>query len=708
MTNLHKIAILKGADDGLTFEIDEIQRCFQRIGIATKVFYESDSITEFAPDCVLVTSAQDGKLTAFPTYGLINQPRDSYLEIPRLTRNLLSYDGYLTFSPRLAEMLRDITFGARKLNTDILQADFFPCATTYQEPRFDQKQKQIAIFDPDFGFSNFKNAAYEFLSKHADCRLVTFSINNVEKFRDRIIVVSSLDELDDVLQKFPIIICLNGGDQQEGTIHPAVIKIISTCAVTITHHTAQLEKYFGNNLYYLHSDLTVKGVCDAIKVHLDEIEKNQVQAIAKVKAAHQIFLEKFAFDRMAAEFKEMHLTVLQNKGYIPKTDAAHEPTLPSATYIVHANGSYPERLARLFACLKNQQYPDLRVIVAANKDIAFLDKLSQDHRALITKVIFHPDASDSALMREALQSVDTELFGLIDEDTELYANHVRQLVKTMHYHSGRDWRGEIGCVYSGSIRVNEKNPVPEPKEFQDHRLSNKNEKRAMNHFQYYSAKLMAQHAWSMPGGWLARTRLLDAEILADPAFDVCDDVYLLLLIAQKTHFAFSVEVTMARHVPASDGDIQNAEREKTLVQQRIALLNLSRTYAQDALYDTVYNIVGRPSRHDVNQVCFHDFIQPPFEREYWNQFYPFRMRPEEGDAGVQEIIFAEEGTSHNVLLKILLFPSKLIRFIRSFFTMDNDMRWQYTKKLMMSMKREGLLKTLFKLTRFIFRAPSSR
>src|SRR5205807_7385884 len=131
---------------------------------------------------------------------------------------------------------------------------------------------------------------------------------------------------------------------------------------------------------------------------------------------------------------------------------------------------------------------------------------------------------------EGMAAVETDLFGLFDDDDEIFPNHVRMLVKTLDYHACRDWRGEISMVYSGSIHADDRYPVKEVAEFQDDKILPKKEKRAIEHFRFYSSLKMSQHAWFMPNGWLARSKFIDEELLMDPKLDTCEDLYFELQI----------------------------------------------------------------------------------------------------------------------------------------------------------------------------------
>lgn len=699
MAQLKKIAILQGSDSTLTFEIDELSSVFLTLGIETKLFYESDSILAYCPDCVLVTSPQDAKLTPFPTYGFINRPRDEYLELPRFLRNILTYDGYLTFSPRLAEMLRDLTFGARKLGSSILTMGFFPRATTFAIPRLEEEQK-IVIFDPDFDRSRFKTATYTLLEKIPNSHVVTFSINQVEKYHRRFIAVSNLDELNETLKKYNVGICLNSGDQQEEIMNSVALKFAALGMVAIVHHTKLLASYFGDNFYYLPEDVSVSTLPTLVKNHLADIKVNPQLALRRAQAAHELFVDKLSIDNFVQEFIRFHAETLVNKGYVPHPDVTKEKALPSVTYIMRTGGKHRPHLERALDCLVNQQYPDLRVIFVTHVKVPFIDEIIAKYPSLKCKVIESIKSRRSEAIRDGMAAVETDLFGLFDDDDELFPNHVRMLVKTMQYHNHRDWRGEIGMVYSGSIHADDTYPVLERVEFHDHKLIGKNEKRAIEHFRFYSASLMSQHAWFMPNGWLARASLIDEELLVDPALDTCEDLYFELQIAQRRHFAFSAEVTAIHHFHHLGNSTIDDSHKHLPDTQRIALRNFSRTFAPDMIYDTHYNIVGRVSCHDLNQILYQDYVSEENRGEYRNQFYPNRYQAPVLGACASVVV-----NNASSFFTTWLFL-KNIACIRKVIFMDGYRRKYYWGKLTESIKQYGVRVTLGRMASFLSRQSS--
>jgi hypothetical protein len=431
---IKKISILTPLKEKNNSNIQILMSLFESKGITYQIFYTSDGIDDFGPDCVIALSPQDAKLTRFPTYGFIDKPVKEYLGLPRFVRNILTYDGYITSIADNVQMLEDLLFGARKLNS---------------------------LIEP---------------------------VNQLEK---------------------------------------------------------------------------------------------------------------------------LHAQTLINKGYVPNLNE-NPANLPSITYIIRTGGRHRKLLERALNSLVAQNYPKINVILCVYKDFDFLDEILQHYSMLNIKIVKREPSIRSTAICDGLAAVKTDLFGLFDDDDELYPNHIRSLVNTLKYHHNRDWRKDIGMVYSGSVIVDDQNEVYESSEYRDMKLANRHERRAIEHFRFYRAEEMSQHNWfMMSNSWLAKSSLIDSELLIDPKIDTCEDLYFELLIAQRTHFAFSAEVTCVHHFHHS-GAASNStviDKKKHLPDtQRIALRNFSRTFANSLIYDTHFNQVGRPSPN----------------LHYTNPFYPER------------------------------------------------------------------------------------
>jgi hypothetical protein len=710
MKTLSKIAILVSKDANLTFELEDLQNSLAKSGVVSKLFYDSDSILGYKPDCVFITSPQDGRLTPYPTYGLINKTRGEYLEIPRFVRNILSYDGYFTFSPILKQTLGDLMFGARKLGTGVLKLDFFPAATTFKAPAIDVSNQKIVIFEPDLITSKFKTAIFHLLDTLKNAVVVTFSVpdNNIS---DKIILAKNSEDLNRILNETGIAVCLNSGDQRESSITTTVIKTIASSVVTIAHRTDVLASHFADNLHYIEAETLVSELPKKIEDLVKIIQKNPAAAISKAEIAHKVFLDTFAFENLFSSFVEFHQKTLVNKGYVPNPDPAVEAALPSVTYIIRTGGKYRHFLERTLNCLLEQQYPDMRAIFVVHAEFPYMDEIIEKYPSLRIKVIKSIKSMRAQAIRDGMAAVETDLFGLFDDDDEIFPNHVRMLVKTIQYHAKRDWRGEMSMVYSGSIHADDTLTVPERVEFQDYKWVSKNEKRCIEHFRFYSSSEMAQHTWFMPNGWLIRSKFIDEELLVDPELDTCEDLYFELQIAQRGHFAFSPEVTTIHHFHRFGNSTIVDNLKHFPDTQRIALRNFSRVFPQDIVYDIhdAFRLIGKPDPIVPNQITYQDELVPTPRIDYTNnQFYPVRAKenlvsPWRNQEPAQVVMAG----SFNPF-SISKFPRrfyKLIRYGVKFMLLDNTYKKKYLNSFIVTSKQQGF-NAAFKKTINFCRNPS--
>jgi hypothetical protein len=703
MKTLSKIAILTHKDANLTFELEELQNTLKKSGITSQIFFDSDSILIYKPDCVFITSAQEGRLTPYPTYGLLNKPRGDYLEIPRFVRNILSYDGYFTFSPVLKQTLGDLMFGARKLGTGVLKLDFFPAATQFKQPVMNADSPRIVIFEPDLNTSKFKSAIFLIAKQLPNVSVATFSVPTTN-ISNKIILAKNSEHLSEILHTAGIVCCLNSGDQLEATVTPAVIKAIASSTPTITLKTDVLESYFGDNLHYLDTNTLINDLPAKISALVAEIHAQPELASAKARNAHDVFLKNFAMDKLFEDFKLFHQKTLVNKGYVPNPDPAIEAKLPSVTYIIRTGGKYRHFLERTLTCLLEQQYPDMRAIFVVHAEFPYMDEIIAKYPSLRIKVIKSLKSMRAQAIRDGMAAVETDLFGLFDDDDEIFPNHVRMLVKTLQYNANRDWRGEISMVYSGSIHADDTLAVPERVEFQDHKLVSKNEKRCIEHFRFYSSSLMSQHTWFMPNGWLIRSKFIDDEILTDPQLDTCEDLYFELQIAQRGHFAFSPEVTTIHHFHRFGNSTIVDNYKHFPDTQRIALRNFSRVFPRDVVYDIAeaFRLIGKPSPVLPKQIMYQDDVIVPAKPDYSaNQFYPARGQ----EMAIAQHTYIQQIQPQRLLtlrntMRLPRVSMKLMRYGFKFLLLDNTKKKIWIEKFMQIQRSQGSTAAIKKLIQF--------
>ena len=115
-----------------------------------------------------------------------------------------------------------------------------------------------------------------------------------------------------------------------------------------------------------------------------------------------------------------------------------------------------------------------------------------------------------------MRGVDTEFYGILDDDDTLLPNHVAACLATL------DAFPEIDLAFAGTIGVREDDSVAEPRDV----LS----------FSRFDAELFRQRNEIYSNAWLARRSTL-ARVGADPELPLGEDYYLLLRLQRGANFA---------------------------------------------------------------------------------------------------------------------------------------------------------------------------
>jgi hypothetical protein len=530
-----KIAVLVREESLITpAELGRLQIALDRLGVIMRTFEKSEDAITFEPSLVLSFSLQDAKLTKYPTYGVLCGPVEQLAKRPRFVRNLLSYDACFATHPAILRFVKDIRFGARKLD---YPCGFFGITAPLTPFHFaNPAKKQMVVNTGAIRYPSSDELITRLLAQKL-LRVVDFGAHGgtLDAIADQ------HDALLDCYRDGGVALILpNPSGAQE--IGSELFAAISAGVSIIAPHNAVVAERFGNNIWWYDGTLPPARLSQAIRKNFHEIIEDHDRAVKRALAAHEIFAREFALEVLLPNLFDLHHHVLEAKGYVPSRDEEVERTLPSVSYIIRTGNRDKALFKRTLDSLVAQRYPKLVVILVLWSRMPYLEEILAEYSMLTFKIVEDFGKRRSTGICTGMRNVETELFGLLDDDDELHPNHIRSMVKALRYHNRRDWRGDIGLVYSASIEVDNDFPRFEKIEWRDDSYRDRSEHRAIEHFRFYTSTQMASHRWYLMS-FLARTSLIDEEILDDPEMDTCEDLCLLLQIAQKTHFAFSGEVT---------------------------------------------------------------------------------------------------------------------------------------------------------------------
>lgn len=575
-TSVERVALLLREESVISSaEVDRLHIAFDRLGIALQTFEKSEEVEDFDPNLLLSFSVQDAKLTKYPTYGILRESPNTLSREPRWTRNLLTYDAWLTAQPSVRRFVKDIRFGARKIAA--------PCGY------FALSAPITALEWPRGEFSGIGCVVDRAYRRNADLiellkrKGLLSSIDLRTSFPTLAARIGHENALREAYRECGIALILPDPENPEEP-SSELFAAISACVPVIAPKNPTLQTSFEDSIWWYDPDRPPGILATVIERLVHHIVQSKQETTRRVLSAHNAFCRDFALEVLLQNLLDLHNYVLDAKGYIPSNEPAMESALPSVSYIIRTGNRDKKLLRRALDSLVAQQYPHLVVMLVLWSRMPQLQDIITEYPMLKFQVVEDFGGRRSTGFCTGMRALTTELFGVLDDDDELHPNHIRSMVKALRYHDGNDWRGPIGLAYSGSIEADANFPRAEKREWHDGTYRDRAEHRAIEHFRFFASSQMASHRlYVQSNAFLARTSLIDDEILDDPEMDTCEDLCLLLQFAQKTHFAFSGEVTAVHwYQQTSSSRVDAAQHEPDT--RRISDRNHGRYFPADIKY----------------------------------------------------------------------------------------------------------------------------
>lgn len=515
------------------------------LGLEAKEFTESDSILDYRPDFVLSLSHQDAKLTPFPTYGVLTAPH-RYYQTPRFLRNVLSYDAYLTVSDAVRGWLEDLTFGTRKQAAPIgFYANTVP-ATTFAASW--TAVPRLAYFGTNWD-GNRHGALFERLSRRPYARF--FGPAESWKSIDPTAYGGSVPfdgmSVLDTYRAAGAGLCLDLPDfAADGLPTNRIFEIAAAGVPAICGDNPFVRRWFGDDVLYVDQTAPPDVLLWQIDRHMAWIAAHPGDAQAMARAAHERFTAHLSLERLLPNILALHEDVLAGKGY---TATSGEAPLPSLACIVRTGDRSEAMLRRALDSLRAQRYPGLRVVLVAWARAPWLDGVLAAYEDLAVSIVELPGGSRSASLWAGLRAVrdlGVEFFGLLDDDDELFPNHYRSLVSSLASHARAFPEAPPRLCYSACVEA-ALSPFANDTIVDASSLM-RTQRRRIQQFHFHPPSQLNQRSFVCAlMTFIASTALLSDEVLIDPGLEVAEDLYLWLLFAERTRFAFSCEVTACAH-----------------------------------------------------------------------------------------------------------------------------------------------------------------
>jgi lipopolysaccharide transport system ATP-binding protein len=550
-----------------TESVTRIRIGCQRIGVTATECRTSEQANDLRPDLVLSIAHQDAKLTRYPTYGVLTAPVGWYTT-RRFIRNILTYDGYLTVSRFVARWLETLCRSARKNARVGFYANTCP-ATEFRE-------RGIAPASLVYMGTNWDSQSFAELFEGLagrDYMRIHGPPDRWQHVRPEVFLGRLPFDGESAIAAYRDAgagLCLHLNDFiVDGLPNNRIFEVTAAGAVAICDANPFCRDNFGDSALYLDHEQAAADVLAQVDRHMEWIAAHPDEALEKARRAHGIFNDRFSLERLLGNVLEFHDAA---RGYRASLPAAAKPA-PAVSVLMPLAGGDGESLVRSLESLERQTVGRVEVIAVFKEgDQAVLAALRAYAGSLPVRHCAVPGEDAGALLWAGLRCIESEYFGVADSGDEWFPEHVAALLgyaARLRESKGIDAR----LVYAGNI---ERGTGPIPELLQDDHALRRSQTLRVGRFSPLGIDvtlpeiLSGKRAPAARCAWLARSDLLDEDILAGPGVSADPHALLFALLAEKSRPWFCPEVTTAS--PAGRSAAQRPGWRRNLDGNDLALL----------------------------------------------------------------------------------------------------------------------------------------
>jgi len=587
-------------------------------GVEIRETHTADDVNRFQPDFVLSLAVYSPKAFKFPCYHIPNQPFEYYHaeqvdEIygdSVLIRGLLSHDGYLTLSKKIAHCLSDLCFGAGKTFT--CETGYFNTVqkTKFIEPNFSSPKAAYCGTNWDQPYSGYRfGEIFEELIR--DKTPIKFfgpekAWQHVPKKFYGGKVPFDGESIFESYRKCGIGLALNKKDFFDYDLPTSrIFEIVASGALCISDRLPFVVDNFGDSVLYVDNN-NPEIAAEEIREHIEWVTNNPEKALVKAREAHRIFNEKFALENMILRAIEFHKKTVEKQYFTKPYEFKREVKKPLVSIIMRAGGRGKDVVRRSINSIATQSYDNIELLLVLYKENTEVRELAAEFKGKFTNIkileAFENKGMRSTPMWVGMQNASGEYFGFLDDDDEYYPNHISTLLRSFE---NPGFKSNVGLVYGGSLdhrkdalyTPEERKKIDAQRGVKDILVHDNNPSSVrLERFGQMNERLFLCDRYTLASNsWLAKTSLLDDNILQDPLLRTAEDYYILLCLKQKCNFHFSYELTnQYNHCFYATDQSVNDMAENEIEESRKRIFERLRT----APYKFSYH--GRPA------VCFNN------------------------------------------------------------------------------------------------------
>jgi hypothetical protein len=493
----------------------------------------SIEVKKFNPDFLLALHFRTPKLAGFPTYGCMWNPID-FFELYEKTgtkkepikENILTYDGYLSSSLQMDVWLEDLLYGTNKKY--FISSFYTSChQINYQPPNLDNSH--LVYIGTNWDGSRFQELfqyldTKEYMEIYGPQNAWTY-LNKSYKGSIPFDGVSVLKTLN----KAGIGLCLHKEEHVKSAIPSMrIFEIVSSGALAICEEHPFIQEAFGDSVFYIDSKLSPSEKSNQISRYVWWIRNNQKEALQMSARAYKIFMEKYSLENLLLGIVPHHQKLIKEKGFVSRESIQINDK--RVEIIVRVGGRPVDFLKRCLDSIVNQTYNNIRVIIVKYQELENLDNLLAQYQEKISIKLIESEFSGfrSTQLTAGINAVNSEYFGILDDDDLIHPNHIYSLVSLLEKFD------DAGVAYSGSIRVWESDRGNDQQVYRTRFIQ---EKAELAYFEPFDLnKILIFDNFIVSNSFIARSSLIDENIKKDYNLKVAEDMFLLLNLCRKAKF----------------------------------------------------------------------------------------------------------------------------------------------------------------------------
>ena len=364
-------------------ETEWIRRFFtacNRLGFEPVEVITSDDILRCKPDCVLVIHEVSPKLTQFPTFGVHWSPPAFFAEDPARLKSILSLDGHLCGSQKIAQWIGDFVASRGKR---VVMHDGLILPSTPDAGPAGPLPPELAIMYLGVHWDGSRHGA---IFRDLDERTPLKLYGPPETWADRGASYCGTLPFDGVsvinaIRDAGIALCLHKAGHREANCPSLrLFEAAAAGALIISDDFEFPHEWFRDSVLYVDAELPDRMVVDQIASHFEWANRNPAAANRLARRSNDLFRRRLSLEQMLRTLPDFvdrvrdccHMVVVKNSTEKPR---------PTVEYVIRIGSRPATTLARALASLATQTYQAISVILVQFHPIDGLDAVGHSYRA---------------------------------------------------------------------------------------------------------------------------------------------------------------------------------------------------------------------------------------------------------------------------------------------------------------------------------------